>query len=103
VNIENKEEQEILKNTSALMKKFDEFGHQDLSIDEVYELIISLFEIVLSKENETRQAKERAIKMLANSLGYGVAFTDLSASSIQKKKVAPKYRNPQNHSETVKQ
>jgi len=69
MNNENKEKLGSLENTSVLMKKFDEFGHSALSIDEVYQLIMGLFEIILSKEDETRQSKERAIKMLANSLG----------------------------------
>lgn len=86
----------ILENTSALMKKFDEFGHQALSTDELFILIMRLFEIILSKEKETRQNKEWAIKMLADSLGHGVEFTDFGTC----KKITPKYRNPKNHTET---
>lgn len=95
MNNETKEKTESLKETLALMKKFDELGHQSLSIDELYQLIMALFEIILSKEDQTRLSKERAIKMLANSLGHGVAFTDLAVS-----KITPKYRNPKNHNET---
>jgi DNA-binding protein H-NS len=99
MNNNNQEKTQIAKNTLDLMKRFDEFGHTDLSIKELYQLLMRLFEIILSTENETREFKERAIKMLANSLGYGVSFTDLSPS-VQKPKVAAKYRNPKNYNET---
>lgn len=96
IDTNDKESSIELNDILALMKKFDEFGHEALSIDELYKLIIGLFEIILSKENQTRQSKERAIKMLANSLGHGVEFTELD----EKPKVSPKYRNPHNYKET---
>ena len=98
MNNENKEEQEALRGTWSVMKRFNELGHQSLSTDELLEVIMELFGIILSKENETRQSKEKAIKMLAHSLGYGTDF--IGNGLIQKNKVSPKYRNPLNPNET---
>lgn len=98
MNNENKEEQEASRGTWSVMKRFIELGHQSLSTDELLEVIMELFGIILSKENETRQSKEKAIKMLANSLGYGTDF--IGNGLIQKNKIAPKYRNPLNPNET---
>jgi DNA-binding protein H-NS len=97
MNNTEKNKQETSRGTWSAMKRLTELGHQSLSTDEILEVIMELFQVILSKENETRQSKEKAIKMLANSLGYGTNFT---SDSLIKQKVTPKYRNPSNPSET---
>jgi DNA-binding protein H-NS len=99
MNNENKEKLETTnRRTWSVMKRFNELGHESLTTDELLQVIIELFDILLSKEDQTRQMKEKTIKLLSTSLGYGAEFTGYG--SIRKPKVVPKYKNPLNPDET---
>jgi DNA-binding protein H-NS len=101
MSLENNKKHGNLDSTLALIAKLNELGHDSLSVDEFYQLVLGFLEIVLFKEAESRFFKEKVIETLANSLGCGVDFTSLPRNNPnQKVKMPPKYRNPKNYHET---
>ena len=87
-----------LDETLALISKLNEQGHENLTDEELYMLVFGFLVIVLNRETETRNFKEKVIETLASSLGCGVDFVP-TGSSNKKSKIYPKYRNPDNHLE----